>query len=232
MKKINYYLRKNQLSTSEENRYMACIKNKETLYQEDLINVMLGKNTTVTRQDIIVVLDLMKESLKEQILSGYSINTELFKTNLSINGGFSSMADEFDPNLHQVCVNMNASSEFKRELAFNASVERVLPSIKAPLIEQIYDFNSKSFTSDLSAGCLIELRGAYLKSDLQDSQVYFLLDGSEEMIPAAKIHKVTDRSILCSLPEDLAAGSYWVIAVMGEGDDVSRGKYHSPVTIS
>ncbi|MDC7223597.1 MAG: DNA-binding domain-containing protein, partial [Spirochaetales bacterium] len=64
MQKINYYLRENPLSNSEENLFTAQVKNAITLDQEGLIDAMLGKNTTVTRQDILVVLDLFEETVK------------------------------------------------------------------------------------------------------------------------------------------------------------------------
>jgi len=101
MRKINYYLRENHLSTSEESRFMACVKKKETLKQDDLIELMVGKNTTVTRQDVLVVLNLLKETITDQILSGFSIITDFFKARISIRGGFRSGSDEFDGLRHK-----------------------------------------------------------------------------------------------------------------------------------
>ncbi|MDC7218450.1 MAG: DUF3622 domain-containing protein, partial [Spirochaetales bacterium] len=60
MNKINYYLRKNPLTTSEENKFMANISQKDTQWQEGVIEHMMKRNTTISKQDIVIVLDLMK----------------------------------------------------------------------------------------------------------------------------------------------------------------------------
>lgn len=231
MKKINYYLRKNPLSTSDENLYTAMVRKKETLRQEDVINAMLGKNTTVTRQDIIVVLDLLKETVTEQILSGYPVNTDLFKAGISIRGGFLSTSDEFDDDRHRVCVNMNASPSFKRELAFLSQVERVDPRVTAPVIRQIFDFASGGFSTHFAPGGLVEIKGSYLKADGAETRVFLEREGAEELIPVQTVHRASERGLLCTLPADLEGGSYRVMVILGEGDHAPRGTYDSPVSI-
>jgi len=49
MNKINYFLRKNPLSTSEENLFMAGIGRKDTQRQDDVIRHMMKQNASVSR---------------------------------------------------------------------------------------------------------------------------------------------------------------------------------------
>ncbi|MDC7221833.1 MAG: hypothetical protein PQJ59_18015, partial [Spirochaetales bacterium] len=46
MNKINYYLRKNPLTTLEENKFMANISQKDTQWQEGVIEHMMKRNNT------------------------------------------------------------------------------------------------------------------------------------------------------------------------------------------
>ena len=232
MKKISYYLSENPLTTSEENPYMARVKTKDTLNQDDLIRAMLKKNTTVTRQDIIVVLDLLRESVKEQILDGFNLVTDLFKTRVSIKGGFQSTADEFDKNRHRVCVNLTASSDFQSDLAYSAQVEATDPNAQSPIVRQIWDYRTKAFATEFTGGQLVMIRGAHFMEDEVETGVYLQPEGTEERITVPLLHNVTGRSLLCNFPEGLAAGRYWVYVIRGEGDKAPRGWYKTLIDIS
>lgn len=193
---------------------------------------MMGKNTTVTRQDIIVVLDLLKESVMEQILMGFPINTDLFKANVSIKGGFASPGDEFDPARHQVNVNLNASPEFKKEVVKEASPEVAKRNVSIPAVSEIFDFSQNAGSTELSLGRLIEVRGRDFTVDDLDTIVFLSQDGSEEMIFIPELHKVTERRILLNLPVDLTAGEYWLSVMHGNDLKAPRGTYASKLTIT
>ncbi|MDC7222764.1 MAG: DNA-binding domain-containing protein [Spirochaetales bacterium] len=232
MQKINYYLRENPFSTSDKNLFTAQVKNAITLDQEGLIDAMLGKNTTVTRQDILVVLDLFEEIVKENILSGYAIKTNLFKAKVSIKGGFTSSKDEFDSSRHKVCVNLNGSADFKRDLLNNASVTKVDRSVSAPLVNQVYDYSTRDYGTAFPMGGLILIKGANLKGYDKATRVFLSSVETEEEFEVASIHSESDRSVLCDLPADLTAGSYWLSVVVGEGVDASRGKYSRKIILT
>ena len=232
MKKINFYLRKNHLSTTDENKYMAQVVTKPIVGMDELVEIMMGKNTTVTRQDMIVVLDLFKETVMEQILSGYPVKTNLFKTNVSIKGGFADTGDEYDKERHTVCANMAPIMDFRKELAFRADVEQVDPSKKAPFIRQVFDYETQEFRLEFNAGALIGLRGNHFSDEEKETRVYFNLEGSPDLIPAGKIHQVKDRYILCSVPEGMAPGNYEVTVIVGEGNKPVQGSFEEALSIS
>lgn len=232
MSTVSYYLCENPLSTSDENAYMARVKNALTLDQDDLIEVMLGKNTTVTRQDIVVVLDLLKESIKEQVLAGNTLLTDIFKARVSIKGGFTDYSDEFDSDRHKVCVNMNAATEFKKDLAYSAKLDRIKENNNAPMLKQVYSYATKSYTTELSAGGLITIKGGYFYSDGEETSVYLKKDGVGDIVPITMIHTVSDSNILCNLPNDVEAGDYKLYVSHGEGDDAKGDYLKSMITIS
>jgi len=219
MSRINYYLRKNPLATSENNQFMARISKKDTLRQAEVIKHMMKRNTTVSRQDIMIVLDLMKETVTDLVKDGYPVIMDLFKVRAGIRGGFTSLKDEFDMNRHRLALNLNASSEFKKDISDNGSVEKSSYLFKKPEIGDIYDFQSRSYSTQLSAGRLIALEGRNMKPAEGDPQLFLRQQDGDELIPVTHIHEVVDQKILFSLPEDLERGTYFIKLVKGEGDE-------------
>ena len=192
----------------------------------------LGKNTTVTRQDMIVVLDLLKETVLEQILSGFPVKTDLFKANVSIRGGFKNGYDEYDRTRHNVCVNMNSTMDFRKELAFRASVAQVLPPAAVPIVRQIFDYGKDGFTTELTSGAMIAVKGARFFDEALETAVYLTPEDGGDPLPMGKVNQVKDRTIICHLPEDLAAGRYWITVALGEGRDCRLGSFKQLLTIT
>jgi hypothetical protein len=121
--KIRYYLIRNPFNSSGESRYTARMQKNGLLYQEELIGEMLKKRTSLTRQNIIAVLDLLKETVAEQVLRGNAVHTDLFRADVSIRGDFDSFDERFDDSKHRVCLNMKASLDLKREILRRAEVK-------------------------------------------------------------------------------------------------------------
>lgn len=232
MSNMNYYLRKNPLSTSDENRYMACVSKKDTLRQSQVVEHMLKRNTTVSRQDIIVVLDLLKETVIDLVTDGFPVIMDLFKARAGIKGGFTSLEDEFDKNRHRVSLNLNAAPSFKKELTEKAAFEKASRMMKKPELGQVYDYRTRSVSTELNAGSLISLTGRQLLPEEGDPRVFLRAEGAEDLIEITDLHDVTERRILCSLPEDLAAGTYILKVVTGEGDEEVNVVYGESLSIS
>ncbi|MBN2628712.1 MAG: hypothetical protein JXA95_18760 [Spirochaetales bacterium] len=150
--KIPCFLMKNPFNSPGQSRYVAKVKKPGILYQEDLIDAMLYKNTTLTRQDILGVLDLMRETVREKTMSGYSVHTDLFRAGVRIKGDFYTPGDQ------------------------------------------------------------VEARGYALKREDGKSPAYLFTeeegaDWKKDRIPL-RVHRVFDRAVLCTLPDDLLPGSY------------------------
>ena len=232
MGKISYYLRKNPLPTMEGTQYMARIDQNKTLRQNDIIRLMLGKNTTVTRQDIIVVLDLLKETVKEQILMGNPVIMELFKARLGIKGVFDSTTDEFDQARHQPCLNFSATGEFRKDLLNSAVFEKTRRLFRKPVIEQLYNYETRAMGTEFAAGSVIGLIGSWLRPEKGDPRVFLRLEGEDDLIPVEKIMGVTDQRVMCRLPAGLDAGSYRILIISGEGDEELKSPYGEVITLT
>jgi hypothetical protein len=210
--KIPYFLMKNPFNSPGQSRYVAKVKKPGILYQEDLIDAMLYKNTTLTRQDILGVLDLMRETVREKTMSGYSVHTDLFRAGVSIKGDFTSFVDRFDKKRHRVCVNMKAALDFQKDIAKEASAERVSQRSYRPTILDVQRLTQNSEGDFYTPGDLVEARGYALKREDGKSPAYLFTeeegaDWKKDRIPL-RVHRVFDRAVLCTLPDDLLPGSY------------------------
>ncbi len=149
---VQYYLRENPLSTGDENKFMAAVKRKEVKRQDQIVTLMTLKNTTISREEIELVLRQLKQVVTQQILAGYPVIMDLFKAQVSIKGGFTGGEDEFDARRHFVNVIMTANGDFKKELAKNAFVKKVSDLEEKTKIFELYDYTSRSLSNELAAG--------------------------------------------------------------------------------
>jgi len=228
---VQYYLRENHLSTGEDNRYMAAVRRKEAMHQDQIVTLMTRKNTTISREEIELVLRQLKQVVTQQILSGYPVIMDLFKAQVTIKGGFTDGEDEFDDRRHFVNVSLTANTKFRKELAQNASIEKVTDLEEKAKLIQIYDYSTRSFSNVLPAGGLVSLRGIGLKPEEGDPEIVLSsVDGGEDF-PVENLHRVTERDLMFNLPAGLAAGDYRVKLLVKRGLTKKEVEYGNAVTI-
>ncbi|WP_028974437.1 DNA-binding domain-containing protein [Spirochaeta cellobiosiphila] len=210
MKTINYYLRPNYLPTRSSNNYCAKVQYKDTLNQQDLIYKMSHHNTTVTRQDILAVLDLLNEVVREQLLLGHSLVTDLFKTRTSIRGGFAHKEECFQKDKHEVLIHISPSTKIRKSFTRELKTVKVEQLAKHPKVNMIYDYIKKSFGPYYTAGGLVELRGHHLQQK-GEPQILLIDKGHNILTDDIVIYKVTKVRILWMLPNTLDSGHYEVV---------------------
>ena len=77
---------------------------------------MAKRNTTVSRQDIIVVLDLYEEIIAEQLYTGNSVSTSFFNAYMGIKGWFGSDEEDFTQGKQELKMSMSMNPRFKKRL--------------------------------------------------------------------------------------------------------------------
>ncbi|MBN2627563.1 MAG: hypothetical protein JXA95_12925 [Spirochaetales bacterium] len=233
MGKINYYLAKNTLPTMEGESYVARIDQNKTLRQDDIVRLMVGKNTTVTRQDVLVVLDLLKETVKEQVLLGNPVIMELFRAKMGLRGIFDSTLDEFDSKRHTPSLNFSATKEFRNDLIHSASFEKMTRLSKRPEIQHIFSFASRAFETEFSVGSVIQLHGSWLKPAEGLPEIFLRREGAakDDLIPVDTILTVSDQKVMCRLPDGAEAGTYHILISDDGSNDEGKTRYKNPITL-
>ncbi|MCB9108741.1 MAG: hypothetical protein H6633_31515 [Anaerolineales bacterium] len=128
---IDFGLHKNKLTNGKE-QYRATVLTKETYTLNDVIDRMVEQNTTLTRQDIMAVLDLFFYTVMMLVLEGNSVLTPLVNLGVSIAGNFRSADDTFDRKRHKVKARVNASKVFKDKVEQQAQVQQQNPTGRCP----------------------------------------------------------------------------------------------------
>ncbi len=92
---INYSLIPNHL-TDDPSDYMAVVQDQQTRTMDDIIDEMADRGSTVTKADILSVMEDYQAVLAKFLSNGDRINTPLFKTSASISGVFEDQTNNFD----------------------------------------------------------------------------------------------------------------------------------------
>jgi hypothetical protein len=201
--------------------FCAKVNNLSVINREELVNLMAGKNTTVTRHDIGVVLDIFDEVVREELVRGNVVNTGLFRASAAIRGRFDSFADEYDASRHSIEVTMSAGSKLRKRIAFEATTDKIVSSTRVPKIVGVYDYRSKTSNETVSAGYTAEITGANLNvtSENPDQGVYFVNEITNEQTAVDSINRITDTRIVFTVPETLSGGDYSILVRRVSGDE-------------
>lgn len=84
---LKFALFENHL-TSDPGDYMAVVQNLQSKTQEDVIDQMIGRGSTVTKAEALSVLEEYAAAIEQLLKDGYSINTPIFNLSPSVKGVF------------------------------------------------------------------------------------------------------------------------------------------------
>ncbi|MBN1649551.1 MAG: DUF4469 domain-containing protein [Spirochaetales bacterium] len=234
-KTLGYALYRNNLKgDGSDQRYYARINSRGMVKEKELIDAVVGKNSTVTREEVGAVLGLLAEVIREKIQGGFNVNTRIFKTNLSMHGVFEDDDDEYEKERHQVRLNFRESSEMKTFIDKELSLEKYTSDERNPRIISIYDVASNTKNQTLTPGNVAVIRGKNLSVDAQDEQqgVFFINEESGAQFRSAEVRSASNLKMMFMLPADLASGSYRVKIRCGYGKSVREADLADPVSVA
>ena len=203
---LKYSLTENLL-TAQPDDYNARPQEVSSHNLESIISQMLEKGSTVTRADILAALNNFFEVVASITASGETINTDLFKTSLSITGVFDGAGDTFDKSRHTIKVNTNAGKVLKEAVA-KIQVEKTTTPESIPYILEVKDSVSGIVNDQITSGGVLEITGSLLKVDGDNAAngVYLVAaDGSKNKVPTLVDNKPARLFVI--LPA-LTAGEY------------------------
>ena len=233
---LKYSLTENLL-TAQPDDYHARPQEVSSHYLESIISQMLEKGSTVTRADILAVLNNFFEVAGSITASGETINTDLFKTGLSISGVFDGAGDTFDKSRHSIRVNTNAGKVLKDALA-KIQVEKTTAPESIPYILEVKDSVSGSVNDQITSAGVLEITGSLLKIDGDHAAngVYLVAaDGTKTKVPTLVENKPARLFVI--LPA-LTAGEYTLQVTTqynGGGSGLKNprtGTFSKPLTVA
>ena len=171
---LKYALLPNLLTPNPDD-YVAQVQNVKSHDLSSITQKMLEKGSTITKTDVLAVLNSFFETLTQITKDGETINLDLFKTTVSITGVFDHAADTFDPKRHQIKINATAGKLLKEAIA-GVKAEKVSSAEALPHILQIKDSVTKTMNQSITSNGVIEVVGSLLKisGDNPKNGVYFV----------------------------------------------------------
>jgi hypothetical protein len=203
---LKYALYKSNLPTNS-NKFVAITQVDETATLEDLIDDITSRGSTVTRAEVLSVWEELTLSVKNRLLKGRNIGTNLFYYGQDIKGEFENADDYFKEGRNSVVINI-ASTDFIRQIAAQVSVQKVEPNRPMPVIRDFTDFGSQG-NSQLTLGNVARLTGSSLKIDGTDAlQGIFLIDVAAAETKVSTLIDNSPSTLTFTIPTTLAAGVY------------------------
>lgn len=206
---LKYCLRENLLTTDPDD-CMAQTVDVRSYTQDEIIDLMMKRGTTLTKADVSAVLQVYSEVVSELTADGSAVNTPLFSTSLSISGVFATAADSFDKARHAISVNASAGT-LLREAAKKIKPEKTEAGATGPYITEAQDVVSGTVNSTLTAGGILRLTGSRLKFGASDAeQGVFLIpaEGGGD-VKCAIVAENKPARLMVMVPADIAPGSYY-----------------------
>ena len=194
---------------------------------------MVDKGSTVTRADILSVLQDFQTSLQSLIQEGASIKLPFANYSTSIKGVFMGQSDNFDPSRHHIAVNIQVGKELKNFLKTGLTVERQETITPQPNLMEFKDFNSGEVNSTLSINGIGHILGHRLKfdSEVETDGIYFVKDDGTEVKVSVVAENKPSR-LMFMIPAELTAGDYELQVRVKMGEETRKGILNSTLSVA
>ena len=194
---LKYSLIENLL-TDRPDDYSAQTHCMATIDKDAIITRMLERGTTLTKTDILAVLNSLEEVIASALLEGYNITIPLFNTACSISGVFDSPLDSFDGNRHKLNINLT-KGRLLREVERSMKFEKTNVPSPQPNIQEVKDSMSGRVNEILGRNGVVEVRGYNLKIEGDDPScgLWFRMNNGNEYRADVLIENKPSRIIAC-----------------------------------
>ena len=190
---INYCLLENNL-TSDPNDYAAQVKITSSADLEQIADRMIEQGSTVTKADILAVLEDTIKASEGLLLEGYRVQLgglcELFPR---IKGVFNGITDTFDSSRHRVDVGANPGIRVRKAVRNGANVAKQETIKPTPALLEYVDLGSGETNSTITPNNIGTINGHRLKFDPSqaDEGIFFIAipTGTELKVTAVQRNK-------------------------------------------
>lgn len=230
---IYYALFENNL-TSDPNDYMAMVQPVGTADLDTIIDRMVQQGSTVTKADILSVLEDFFSAVESILLEGNNVTTPLVNFSTSIKGVFNGQLAGFDASQHRVRAIANPGPRLRNIIAEKAVAEKKEAVKPIPSLLTYTDVNSESHNSMLTPSGLGYISGHRLKFDpADDTQGIFFVANDGTAARVSTIGRNKPAELIFIVPADIPAGDYKLeVRALFNENDIRVGTLASTLTVS
>lgn len=213
---IKYSLHENHLPNGG-NSYRARVEYTSLVDVEGVLDRMVLQHSTVTRADMLAVLEEFLNAVLELLLLGMRVVTPFGEFGLTIKGSFDSTEDRFQASRHQLELVLKPGKRLEREFKRQAKAKKVEGNVPYPALYGYTNLADPAAANSLIPGQMAQVTGRSLKFDPSDErQGLFLIpltetDSTEPPGPPIRVSQVghnTSHKLLFLIPSPLSPGSY------------------------
>ncbi len=206
---LKYALFENHL-TDDPSDYMAVVQLQASKSQEDVIDLMIGRGSTVTKAEALSVLEEYAAAIEQLLREGQALNTPLFNLSPTIKGVFTSEDESYNAATHTVKINVTPGKRLK-QVANEIEVQRVAGVSPQPDLLYVDDLGSGTRNEQLTPGNIARLKGSRLKFDPTDPlQGIFLVSEANEETRISTVSRNKPAQLDFLVPA-LAPGLYKLV---------------------
>ncbi|MGL6119889.1 MAG: DUF4469 domain-containing protein [Fusobacteriaceae bacterium] len=204
--KLEYFLRETYI-TEEANVFIAHPYNIRIYNLEQTVDRMIQRGTSMTKTDIIAVINLLIEEINIIVKEGGAVNLPLFRMIYSIVGKFNSAVDTFDNGRHKLKIKLVTGEVIDNSVA-QVELIKVQAPVSVPNILQVIDSETESINDIITSSGILTLRGANMKMIGDDpSNGVWLLDSQGVEYKHTKIVSNSPSELIITIAA-VPAGTY------------------------
>jgi hypothetical protein len=214
---IQYEIIPNQLSGGKT--FRGIIHHQRVLNNAALVSEIVKRNTTVSRQEAVAVIDLYEELIKEHLGRGYTITTGLFRADISLTGEFKNRSDKIDYKRHKAKVILRPAIKLNKEVCDGLRFHKLRDNRNSNYISYITELGDTLPSGTIRSGGVMRISGKGLKNYKHENQYELTLREAQEngqIIPKGKTHSlriltVTNGKITAFVPPAVTPGRYGLV---------------------
>ncbi len=202
---LEYEITENQLTSGR--MLKGKVLHQQVITNARLVEEMVRRNSTVTRQEALAVLDLYEELVREALKKGNTVSTGLFRADISMSGGFGSYDDRIDYKKHKAKIVIRPAIHLNREVCRYIRFNKSRKTSDNFNISFVTDFPGGD-DRQLTTGAVIRIRGRGLKSYKHENGYELYLEAPDRSRTELRLITAAFKSITALLPPDIKPGTY------------------------
>jgi hypothetical protein len=221
--------------TEDPGDYYAVVQSAQIRTNADIADRIISMGSTVTRADILSVLNDRDEAVRAMLLDGDRVNTSLVSLYVTIKGTFDGPMAPFDPSRHQFNIVSIPIHDLMAWVQNNARAQQVEADRPEPEPLRFVDAATGEINSVLQPNNVANLEGRRLKFDAGDplQGVFFVAaDGAASRVEI--VAKNSPSELIFVTPVGLTAGNYTleVRAMLRGTKEMRTGRLAYTLTVS
>jgi len=231
---IEFTLVENRLP-GNEGTYRAVVRRARTVGQKEVFERALQQGSTMTMADLAGSFETVLKAIVYLLLEGYNVCTDLANFRVTIRGPFDGRLDTFDPERHEITVQVSAGRRLRRDVHTNARVEQHRESPAAPALEFYLDVHSKREDDLVTPGGMGKVRGTLLNFDPADPRqgIFFVAVADNQSTRVEQVAQNHPGELIFLVPP-LPPGTYWIevrARPYERGQDIRAGRLQARLRV-